>query len=184
MQFNYSQRLSSEVIFLLSKKYTIVEFFDLMHHDHNTMMHVLKKHNNIFNKKNRILILHDDTDYYLPHVNYGLLTFNIYQLFFELNIPLSSIIFITNHYGIKKEFELLSKNINDVPLIIDDMITFNDDISNPIANCNTHIEVGDIDIKYNMLCMMGKERVHRNALYNYILHKNLTQKIHTTFHKY
>jgi hypothetical protein len=154
-----------------------------MTHDNDTIFNVLSKHDsNKFDDNTRILIFHDDTDYYMPHVKYGLKIFNLYQVCCELNIALNSIIFVTNHAGIGAEFRLLLGDDARLPMVIDNVVTFNNDISIPIENFNLHIDTSEINIKYNMLCMMGKKRVHRYALYNFILQNNLSSKIHTTFH--
>lgn len=129
----------------------------------------------IFSPLDRILLVHMDTDYYDPLMPCGLLVTNIIRMFKNKKIPFYLLLFVTNHYGIKKEFDLLleDQDVRDRPTIIETLLS-------PVLLSNT------IDTNFNFnfnlvekagLCMLGKKRSHRLALCNFLKNNNLLSNV-------
>ena len=79
--------------------------FDLdpykLQHDLTSFQH------HVFSPNDKILLVHMDTDYYDPAVKFGLIPLNVVRIFSNLDIPLHALLFVTNHFGIRKEFDQL-----------------------------------------------------------------------------
>lgn len=128
-----------------------------------------------FDANDRIVLIHMDTDYYDELLPYGLLIINLVRIFKTKNIPFFTLLFITNHYGIQKEFDglLVNHDINDRPTIIETLLS-NILLSDNIKTDNNM----DFDkIEKPGLCMMGAKRSHRILLANYLNNNNLLDKV-------
>lgn len=128
-----------------------------------------------FTVLDKILLVHMDTDYYDDLLPYGLIPINVIRIFKNLDIPLHSLLFITNHYGISKEFDALLENQNpkDRPQVIETLLSpwllsesFDDQLILDFK-----------EIEKSAICMMNTARSHRIALYNFFLDQDLTDKI-------
>lgn len=133
-----------------------------------------------FHNNDRILITHMDTDYYDEIIPYGLIPINLIRMFKNKDIPLYLLLFITNHYGIKKEFDalLLNQHKNDRPTIIETLLSpllLSDQFK--LDTCC------DFDqIEKAGLSMMGKQRSHRVALCNFFEDSQLLNNIAIVTH--
>jgi hypothetical protein len=163
---------------LINKKYNVLFSSDCRKFDLNFQLlsdnlEQIKKDN--FNSKDRILFVHMDTDFYDELLSQGLIIINIVRLFKEKNIPLFTLLFVTNHYGISKEFDALLENhdINDRPTIIETLLS-KVLLSN---NIDTNIDFNFDEIIKPGLSMMGQQRSHRIALCNFLNKNNLLSKI-------
>lgn len=131
-----------------------------------------------FCPNDRILITHMDTDYYDEVVPYGLLIINLLRMFKNKDIPLYVLLVVTNHYGIKKEFDnlLISQHKKDRPTVIETLLS-------PRLLSNNFIIDTQFDfhkIEKAGLSMMGKQRSHRVALCNFFVDSQLLDKIALT----
>ena len=180
-------RLSTKLRKLLNNKFNIIEEIDLINTDFdfsilkNILLKTKKDH---YTNIDKYIIIHYDTDYYLPHCPYGLTIFNLVKTFTEVDISLDNIIFVTSYPGIKKEFELLVPEYEqpyNLPIIIDNCITcFNDEL-HAIRNALPNNVVKIDTIEKRAVCMLGQSRAHRHILYNFIKKHNLFDKIATSF---
>jgi len=152
--------------------------FDLQNFDF--LLENLKKLNiNHYGPNDKILLVHMETDYYDPLLKYGIIPINILRVFKELDIPFHALLFVTNHFGITKEFDnlLCNHHVKDRPVIIqtllsDMLISENYDVEDRCIDADKIVKQG--------LCMMSKQRSHRVFLYNFIKDQNLLDKIATS----
>lgn len=129
-----------------------------------------------FSSNDRILICHMDTDYYDPLLPVGIIPNNLIRCFKSLDIPMYLLLFVTNHYGISREFDLLlaDQHPMDRPTIVETSL------------CRMVLsELGyktdtDLNIKHiekSGLCMVGAQRSHRVATLNFFKNHNLLDYI-------
>lgn len=125
-----------------------------------------------FNANDRIMLIHMDTDYYDQLLPCGLSVINILRVFKDNDIPLFLLLFVTNHYGIKKEFDfLLNKHhVMDRPTVVETLLS-NRILSTKPLNMSTDLSLADIEKPG--LAMMGTQRSHRVALCNFIKNNQL-----------
>ena len=169
--------ISSDFIDALSSKFNILDIIDLTEVDFNFELlatRLTKTKKTHFDAKDCYLIGHLDTDYYLPNCPYGLSMFNLIRTFLHNNIPLNTMVLLTNHFGIKKELEILipkEMHKHNFPTIIDDCIM----VAN-MVRLGLNQEECSIDtsaIENHGVAMLGAPRIHRNMLYNQLIKKNL-----------
>jgi hypothetical protein len=159
----------------LTTKYNVLGGIHLVRHDSNfdhieAMLLKLKKEYHPFD--DRIVIEHFDTDYYLPDFPYGITLYNLFTAFRKVDLPLFTMLLITNHFGIGKEVEKLITDPNDCPTIIETFIS-----TYHYTNYYQDIEVDTDKIIMPGVGIMGGNRVHRNALYHYIDNNKLLDRI-------
>lgn len=169
--------ISSVFIDALSSKFKILDIIELPEVDFDFELlanRLAKTKKTRFDPKDRYVIGHLDTDYYLPHCPYGLCMFNLVRTFLHNDIPLNTLILFTNHLGIKKELEILipkEMHKHNFPTIIDDCIM----VAN-MVRLGLNQKEGDIDtsaIQNHGIAMLGAPRIHRNMLYNQLVKRNL-----------
>jgi|APSaa5957512535_1039671.scaffolds.fasta_scaffold08608_5 hypothetical protein len=183
---NNKSRLSPNAQIFFNKKFNIIHIFDLGLIDHD--FDILKQHLQKTKKKqyqpdDKYLIMHYDTDYYLPGCSYGLSIYNLIKTFVESDIPFSTILFITNHVGIKQEFLTLIPKLEhryNFPTIVDNCVTCLTSAS--IASSSAiDIPLNTSKINKNAICMLGVQRPHRNVIFNFIKKNRLLDKIATAY---
>tara|TARA_B100001057_G_scaffold207381_1_gene208079 strand:- start:1513 stop:2088 length:576 start_codon:yes stop_codon:yes gene_type:complete len=169
--------LSEVFVKAIQKKFNIIALLDInyMDHDWDILKDILvATRKSVYEPKDRYVIVHTDTDYYLPGCPYGFSIFNLVRTFLHNNIPLYTMLLVTDHKGIKKEFKILipkEMHEHNFPTIVDDCLT---SIVNTRIGMNqeeTHFKESEI-VKHGV-SMMGVPRVHRNMLYNQLREKNL-----------
>lgn len=134
----------------------------------------------IFSTKDKILLVHMDTDYYDPLLPYGTIPINVTRIFKNLNIPFHALLFVTNHFGIRKEFDALLKNQhpNDQPTVVETLLS-------PLLFPQSYKVMQSLsfnEIEKAGICMMRQQRSHRVAFYNFLLENNLLSKIAVSQH--
>lgn len=175
--------LHPQALSLLNQKFNILLQLDARSFDYNwdILSHKLDKiKKEQFCSNDRILITHMDTDYYDEIIPYGLIPINLVRMFKNKDIPLYLLLFVTNHYGIKKEFDALLPNQhkNDQPTVIETLLSpvlLSDQIS---INTDCNFD----QIEKAGLSMMGQQRSHRVALCNFFVDSSLLTKIALTTH--
>lgn len=128
-----------------------------------------------FAENDRILLVHMDTDYYDPLLPYGLLPINIIRIFKNKNIPLYLLLFVTNHIGIKKEFNDLLRDHHplDRPTIVETLLS-----RQIVAETINNNDGFNFDkVEKAGLSMMGLQRSHRVALCNFLKDKQLLSNV-------
>lgn len=176
----HSTDLSKTFISLLEKKFNIVALLDidLIDHDWDILKDIFEKtKKDVYNKNDRYVIVHTDTDYYLPECPYGLSIFNLVRTFLHNDVPLNTLLFITDHKGIKKEFEILipkDMHEHNFPTIIDDCLLGFKCVR--LGRSVPDIEYSATQIVKHGISMIGVPRIHRNMIFNELKTKKLLEK--------
>lgn len=175
--------LHTQAIDYLTSKFNIKFAVNCRYFDLNPEMLVNKLaqfQGKEFAINDKILLLHMDTDYYDPLLPCGTIPINVVRIFKNLNISLSCLIFVTNHFGISKEFNFLlaDHHLNDRPLIIETLMS--PGLLNEKFKAFEPISVDQIE--KSAVCMMGQERSHRVAIYNFLIDHSLLDKIAVSQH--
>lgn len=165
----------------IKKKFNVLLSLDCRQFDSNYQqlidsLNTVKK--NQYQPTDRILIVHMDTDYYDKLLPFGLLPVNIIRIFKSMDIPLYLLLFVTNHIGIKKEFDALLPNqsIHDFPTVIETLLSKL--LLSDYADLNTHnIDFNFDKIEKAGLCMLGRKRSHRTAMCNFLKNNNLLDAV-------
>lgn len=173
--------LHQEVVEELKKTFNIKYKIDCREFDINPKILIdsLKQFSGkAFGPKDKILLVHMDTDYYDPLLPCGLIPINTIRIFCNLDIPLHAILFVTNHFNIKKEFDFLLKDHHekDRPCIIETLL------SPMLFDPSEYKTTDEVNFNFNQiekqgLCMMAKPRSHRVAFWNFLLENKLLEKI-------
>jgi hypothetical protein len=159
-----------EIQDLLEKKYNIVGNIEFKDFDHDlqflrNFFQTTKK--NSFDSLDRYIIEHQDTDIYVPEMCVGVNIRNFFEIVNELDIPLFTILIWTNHFGLQKEIDVLTRGChpNNRPTIIESFCA-----RTHVANSYQEVDIAENEIKFHGLSMMGSNRSHRYALYHALKH--------------
>ena len=169
--------LSEVFVSALQKRFNLLTLIDIDNIDENwdILKDILvQTRKEIYQPNDRYVIVHSDTDYYLPECPYGLSIFNLVRTFLHNDIPLNTLLLITDHKGIRKEFELLipdEMHEHNFPTIVDDCLTALVNTRIGMNQEETHFKESDI-VKHGV-SMIGIPRIHRNMLYNQLREQNL-----------
>jgi hypothetical protein len=170
--------LNNQALSMLDEKYNLLLKINARQFDNNWQL-LSDKLDSIkqesFLHNDRILIVHMDTDYYDELLSFGLIVINLLRMFKNKDIPLYLLLFVTNHYGISKEFNslLTPYHKKDRPTIIETLLS-------PCLLSNNFVLDNDcrIDqIEKSAISMMGQQRSHRVALCNFIADSNLLDQV-------
>lgn len=123
-----------------------------------------------FKPHQKIVVIHDDHEYFFPGTNTGVSTYNFFKLVNHVDIPLSALVILTTHSRYKDSIECFISHNNDRPevhsLLVSNMTWEN------IRPWLTEIGMLSKDVKFNALCILGTQRSHRVKLGQYLnLHK-------------
>jgi hypothetical protein len=176
--------LDQEALALLKSKFNIKLALDCRKFDTNPDLLVEQLsiyQGQYFNQQDKILLVHMDTDYYDPLLPAGLIPINVTRIFKNLDIPFCSLIFVTNHYGIGREFDFLLKDYHELdrPTVIETLLS-----PALLSDRDNHKlpQISFNEIEKPGLCMMNKERSHRVAFYNFLRNNKLFDKIAVSQH--
>jgi hypothetical protein len=159
--------IPDKVYNLLEQHYQIIDHLSFLEFDHD--FNLLKKRlakiqNKELSPNDRIIIEHQDTDYYLEQCTVGINLRNFFLVLEELDIPRYIFIFYTNHFGISKEIDSLCQfcHPKDRPTVIESFLTKLHYDREKIKNIESNFD----QITHHALCMMNAKRSHRNAMYH------------------
>lgn len=162
-----SLEMPSEVVDLLRARYNILGHWNFLQFDfdftilRNLLLDIKKER---FDPQDRIIIEHQDTDFYIKECSVGINLRNFFCVVRELDLPLYLFVFYTNHFGLKKEFDILCglNHANNRPTVIESFLSTRHHDNKRIIPVDCDFE----HIEFNMLCMMNLKRSHRNAVYH------------------
>ena len=122
-----------------------------------------------FEYNERIVVLHNDTEYFYYGCLTGFTTYNFFNLVKSLNLPHYIFIFLTNHSKYLEAVTPFITRNETVP-----------EIHNTIVNqysfkyINNIINLDDPkDIKYHGVCLLGTVRSHRIKLFQFFSNNNI-----------
>ena len=131
--------------------------------------------NRHFDLRDKILLVHMDTDYYDALLPCGLIPINVVRAFRNSDIPMHALLFVSNHFGIQKEFDLLlsEQHPKDRPTILQTLLA--------PKLLPEFFEITDAitfdQIEKPAVCMMNQSRSHRVAFYNFLRHNGLLSQV-------
>ena len=175
MRSSFFNLIPNKLLDQLRRKFNIIGHSKFTQFDHdpdflrNLFVSTYKPH---YDSRDKYIIEHLDTDVYLPTSTVGILLQNFFEIVKELDVPLHTIILYTNHIGIQKEIDILcqSAHPNDRPTVIESFSA-----TTHLAPKYNNIDINEDDIEYQALCMMGRNRSHRFALYHQLSGIDTTQ---------
>lgn len=178
-------KLSPLIMEVLTKNKNIIDIININVYSNN--FESLQKYlstitKDKYNSNDLFVFVDIDTHYRLPRCPYDLDMFNFVKTIVELDIPFNNILIFTKEYGLKNEIFALINDISNTrqyPLIIDDFMLFQFEHHHTINRYNKVDIINNI--KYHMLCLLGKQRVHRVALFNFFVKNKLLDKIITAY---
>jgi hypothetical protein len=155
----------------IKQRYHVIDMFQIAEYDKDfdgleKYLLAIKKHH--FDPNDRIIVVHFDTDYYIQN-HYGIHLLNFFNVWKTVDIPLYTLLFYTNHVGIKYEIDTIcqTRHFADQPTVIE---TFINPLNYSDATYNTEPGINSNQIEYHGLSLMGAPRSHRYALYNHLKH--------------
>lgn len=134
-------------------------------HDFDQFAQWLAHHGQInYAAQEKILIVHFDSDYYLPD-GYGVNLNNLFEVWTGLGVPVSAMILYTNHLGMTAEVEKICQTlgVQDRPVVLETLLT-------KYNHAQLHSTWPAVDqVNTHAVCLMaGSPRSHRYALYNHL----------------
>lgn len=161
-----SQLMPVETFDLLNNKYNLIDAiaFKAFDFDWNVLRQFFfATRKSKFDPRDRYIIEHQDTDIYLDHMTVGVNLRNFFHIARDIDIPFYTLIFWTNHFGLKQEIDLLCQNrhVLDRPLVIESFCA-----RKHVADVYQDSDISIDSISHHALSMMGHNRSHRFALYH------------------
>lgn len=165
--------------FSLGDKFSILDTIKIGAYDHDLralQQRLMRSKKPCYSAREKIVILHIDTDYYYQNHALGFVIHNLFVIWRELDIPYSAMVLIHNHDGIANGLEYFLVDQHDSPTLI-----------HTVANHESliHIRGGapqsDTGIQHHALCLLGHQRGHRVKLMQYLKHNDLLHRVRTNF---
>ena len=176
---------SKKFLNYLDSKVNIIDLIVLKHYKSDNDYILLKNRLALTRKKkfennDFYLISHFDTDYYLPGCPYGLIMYNFVRTLQELDISLSKVIIVTNILNLLSEIKNIipvEKQQYNLPIVIDNCLS-----TEKYLYYDNLVDIKiSTNVKKHAITLLGRERVHRHALYNFINDNRLTDKVITSY---
>ena len=163
--------VDADFLSALKEKYKIVDLFVLKFYDKDSTLlreHLQKLKKEVFESKERIIVVQFDTDYYIDE-RVGINLINLFNVWREVDIPLSTMIYYTNNFGVSKEIEHICRydHLKDRPMVIE---TFFNPGNYDADNHPKDLDINIQSIEHHGICMLRNPRSHKFALYNHIKH--------------
>jgi len=160
---------------ILEQKFNVIRYYNILNYDSDWPefeKDILSTRKDQYEEQDRYIIGHPDTDYYLPHVPYGLSVYNLIRSLLHCDIPLSKVIIISPH-DISKEVKLCIPELClDQPTFVVGC-TYFDAMYRKSFPCD--VDISSIDT--HMCMMIGEPRIHRNIVYKYVIDHDLKNRM-------
>lgn len=168
---------------IIKEKFNVVAEIDArdFDRDYSILESLLLKHKReSYTIYDKFLISAMDINYYDDLLPCSILVINMIRIFERLNIPFFTLLFITTHNGMEKEFDIVLKDHpkDDRPVVLYTMISNLN--TPPTYDWIEYIETDNIERAG--MCLMHMAKSHRVALYNYLIENNLDKQIAISQH--
>ena len=168
---------------IIKEKFNVVAEIDArdFDRDYSILESLLLKHKReSYTIYDKFLISAMDINYYDDLLPCSILVINIIRIFERLNIPFFTLLFITTHNGMEKEFDIVLNDHpkDDRPVVLYTMISNLN--TPPTYDWIKYIETDNIERAG--MCLMHMAKSHRVALYNYLIENNLDKQIAISQH--
>lgn len=175
---------NKNILEYLKEKYNILYISNSLNFDENYQRlcdEILEIKKDPFLPEDRFVIEFFDLDYYETVLKTGLHIRNIIECFKSCDIPMFTLMIITNNFDMDKEVDVL---LEDWPH--EDRPTVIKTLSSKLTLENKdHYQPIDIDvdsIEKHAVCLMGgNKKLHRFALFDFFKSNNLFEKIGVGF---
>ena len=160
----------------ISEKFEILKIIDTVDYDHDLELleNAIKNFENYeFFSNQRLLIFYHDTGFYNDlTTGTSVILNNLYCFLKKYNIPPEFIIFISNHFGIKKEIELLNRKTGyTITKIIETALWYDFPLYDQIIDSEKLALEFKNDFLYT--CLNNIERIQRSYTLCQLRDKNL-----------
>lgn len=161
MKFNINKKLYNKIL----KKFKVVKVIDTADYDFDIELleNTIKTFENYtFENNQRILIFYQDTGFY-HDLNSGtsVILNNLFCLLKKYAIPSEFLIFFTNHYGIKKEIDLLNKKTGYSITKIIECSLWHDYPTCEQIEFSKKLPL-EFENKFLYTCLNNRQRIHRS----------------------
>lgn len=159
----------------LYSKFDILDHFEVKYFDQDwpsLEVYLRSIKLDYYTSKQKYIVEHVDTDYYHPDFKYGFWITNLISVFRQVDIPLHCLLLFTNHFGIEREIQSLAPDPMDRPLVVSSFI-----VSSHYSDNYQSVDTDADAIDYPAICMMGSSRTHRHALFRFLQHNQLLDKV-------
>lgn len=179
----YPKTIKPVVLELIREKYRIVDVIDLF--DYSEDIESLAKkmedfYDHEFAHDQRLVILHHDTDYY-PNVDcVGNTIYNFFRICANFFVSLDHMIFLTNHYGIKKEITDVCTSINNTS--VPNVIYTSQWYDFPNKQDTSLMPAEYVSHTHLFCCLNHRQRQHRLLTLCMLEEHGLTQQGMTSYH--
>jgi hypothetical protein len=137
----------------------------------------LKK--DVFDPNDRIVIVHDDLEYFYHDCPIGFTTHNLFNIIQILDIPQFVFVIIANDSGYNKVVKNFESHEKDRPTILNPLINYTP--YSMLVNQGIYNIDPVKDVKFRAFCLLGTRRSHRERLFQFFQKNQLHSKINFTF---
>jgi hypothetical protein len=176
--------LKKEVLDIINSQFEVLETIDLFDYDFqlDKLEELLSQYLSYnFKHNQRIILLHNDTDYYVSAKTAGFTLYNLFLLLRKLKIPTEFLILFTNHHGIHQEITMLADQICNSSAIKTIYTELWAHFPNPKDIPPLNIYPNN-SIDYLFSCLNGCNRIHRLLTLCYLKEYNLLSKGMISYH--
>lgn len=164
----------------INSNINVIAVFDLVDYDYNfglfyEHLKILKRDH--FGPLDKIVILHNDTEYFYQRNNIGFTLYNVLTCWKDLDIPYHVMVIYSNHSNLESSIEPFIVHQKDRPVVIPTVV--NNRSWNGILDVPT-FEISK-KIKHSAFCLLGAERQHRIKFFQYLLKYNLFDYIKVNY---
>lgn len=158
----------------------ILGIFDLLDYDHNfgllyENLKSLKQDH--FSPSDKIIILHNDTEYFYQNNKLGFTLHNLLTCWRDLDIPYHVMVILANHSDLESSIKPFIVDTHDQPVIIPTVVN---NMSWQAVSVIPPFKISK-HIQHKMFCLMGSERQHRIKFFQYLSKHNLFDHIKVNF---
>ena len=147
---------------LLEKRYQVIRWINIPEHNNDVNLLVLYNlfapfRGHSFSPRERIVIVHRDTDYYTSPGDFSFTLWNLYKIFNYLDIPTEFVLMISHQPGVDQEMVKLAQEFAVAP--VHTVYAPYQWVPLPEDVLPTEVEINKIRWAY--LCLNGLPRSHR-----------------------
>lgn len=159
----------------------VLNVFNLLEYDQNfnllveRLLAIKKDH---YAPTDKIIILHNDTEYFYYNNKLGFTMHNLLTCWRDLDIPYHVMVVYTNHSDLDQAIDPFIVHQRDRPLVIPTLVNNQSWASLMIAKPPFELSK---NIVHSAFCLMGVARQHRIKFFQYLLKNNLFDYIKVNY---
>ena len=172
--------MTSNIQTLINTEIKVLGVIDLLKVDHNCnllMNEISKYKKDHYLPNEKIVILHNDIEYFYYNNKLGFTTHNLFSCWRELDIPYHVMTMYTNHSTLVDGIHPFIVDPHDCPTIIPTIVN---NYSWYVISLIPSFEITK-KIEYPAMCLIGLPRGHRIKIFQYLTKHNLFDLVRTNF---